>query len=45
MVIWIMKSIWSSLKVSDYLAKKKKSSNSKKYYIALIKLAYLGSRL
>ena len=39
------KSIWSSLKVLDYLAKKRKSSNSIKHCIVLNKLAYLGGRL
>ena len=45
MVIWMRKSIWSSLKVLGYLAKKKKSGNSTKYYMALDKLAYLSGRL
>ena len=45
MVIWIRKSIWSSLKVLGYLAEKRKSSDFTKHCIVLNKLAYLGSRL
>jgi len=42
MVIWIRKSIWSNLKVSNYLGKKTKSSDFAKYCMALSKLAYPG---
>ena len=43
MVIWIRKSIWSSQKVSDYLAKNIKSGNSAKHCMALSKPACPGS--
>jgi len=39
------KSIWSNLKVSGYLAKKRKSSDSTKNCTALSKPAYLGGGL
>ena len=45
MVIWMRKSIWSSLKVSDYLVKKRKSGNFTKYCTSLSKLAYFGDGL
>ena len=39
------KSIWGSLNVLGYLAKKRKSGDFIKYCMALSKLAYLGGRL
>ena len=42
MVIWMRKSIWSSQKVSDYLAKKIKSGDSAKHCMALSKPACPG---
>jgi len=41
-VIWMRKSIWSSQKVIDYLAKKIKSGDSAKHCMALSKLVCSG---
>jgi len=42
MAIWMRKSIWSSQKVSNYLAKKTKSGDFTKHCMALNKLVYPG---
>jgi len=42
MAIWMKKSIWSNLKVSNYLGKKTKSGDFVKHCMALSKLAYPG---